>query len=377
MREELSRAIDFAIKTGSFSAVNACKSAKNVCVFGLGRFFEEAFDTWGFKDAIGVNVLCDNNPDKWGKVFKGLLCVPFEELVKLDDLIVIPLVGDNLSVIKQLQESNIRYILPTQYIFERIANTPRDTEWFSRNRILNVYDMLADEESKRIYASALCNRIAFGQYLYSDLCIAGEYFSVPDIYELRNDEVFVDCGAYTGDTIIRFIESLSFLPKDIRRFKEIHAFEADIQNFRELEKTIASISKKYETENIFCYHVAVWNESGTLAFGREEFGSYEGVCVNKAGDVFIKQTVPAVRIDDIVKNATFIKMDNEGAELNALRGAENTIKNNAPKLAICIYHQLNDFWEIPIYLSEIMPEYKFFVRHHQNYFGGTVLYARK
>jgi len=95
----------------------------------------------------------------------------------------------------------------------------------------------------------------------------------------------------------------------------------------------------------------------------------------KTDSFFLQQTVPTVKIDDLARNATFIKMDIEGAELNALKGAEDTIKNNAPKLAICIYHQLNDFWEIPMYLKRIMPEYSFYVRHHQFDIGGTVLYA--
>ena len=83
-----------------------------------------------------------------------------------------------------------------------------------------------------------------------------------------------------------------------------------------------------------------------------------------------------VKIDDIAPDATFIKMDIEGAELNALKGAENTIRDNVPKLAIRIYHQLNDLWEIPIYLSEIVPEYNFFVRHHSKGLAETVLYAK-
>ena len=371
MREELSKAIDFATKTGSFSTINACRNAKNVCVFGLGRFFEEAFDTWNFKDKLGINVLCDNNPDKWGKTFKDLPCVSPNELAKLDDLVVIPLVDNNSSIIKQLQELKIKYIVPSQYIFECIANTPRHTEWFVQNRILDIYDMLADEESKRVYASVLCNRIAFGQYLYSELYSDKEYFP-PDIYQLCNDEVFIDCGAYTGDTVLRFLETIAHLQNS--GFKEIHAFEVDMQNFVELEKTVASIPEQ-QRKNIHCHHAGVWNETCSLSFGREEHGSYEGVCVNKTGNTFITQTVPAVRIDDTVKNATFIKMDIEGAELNALKGAENTIKNNAPKLAICLYHQLNDFWEIPMYLKRIMPEYSFYVRHHLFILGGTVLYA--
>lgn len=70
-----------------------------------------------------------------------------------------------------------------------------------------------------------------------------------------------------------------------------------------------------------------------------------------------------------------IKMDVEGAELESLKGARETILRNRPKLAICIYHKPEDMTEIPLYIKSLVPEYKFFVRHHSNYFAETVLYA--
>ena len=76
IREKLAQAIAFAASTGSFNPINVCKNTKNVCIFGLGRFFEEAFDTWNMKKLLNINVLCDNNPEKWGKTFKGLPCIP-------------------------------------------------------------------------------------------------------------------------------------------------------------------------------------------------------------------------------------------------------------------------------------------------------------
>jgi len=372
MRETLLKAIDFATKTGSFSVINACANAKNVCVFGTGRFFEEAFDQWKFKENLGVNVLCDNNAGKWGKTIKGLPCISPDDLSKLDNVIVIPLIGNKTHLIKQLQELNIRYVSPDLYALECIAKTPQGIEWFASNKILNVYDMLADDESKRVYASIICNRIAFGQYLYNDIYSDGEYFS--GFFEFSDDEVFVDCGAYNGDTILRFLNIPS--PSNIRKFKEIHAFEVNSHNFKELEKIVANIKEKNNV-TIYCHHAGVWDKPGSLSFSKEKNGSLQSISVNKNGGIFISETVPVVRIDDVVNDATFIKMDIEGAELNALKGAENTIKSKAPKLAVCIYHQLNDFWEIPIYLKTIMPDYEFFVRHHTTDYAGTVLYARK
>ena len=68
-------------------------------------------------------------------------------------------------------------------------------------------------------------------------------------------------------------------------------------------------------------------------------------------------------------------MDIEGAELNALKGAEETIRRFKPKLAITVYHSLNDFWEIPEWLESLGLGYKFYLRHFTIHAEETVLFA--
>lgn len=70
-------------------------------------------------------------------------------------------------------------------------------------------------------------------------------------------------------------------------------------------------------------------------------------------------------------------MDIEGAELKALEGYQNILKAHKPKLAISIYHNFNDLWEIPLYIKKIVPEYKIYIRHHTNDFYETMCYAVK
>jgi hypothetical protein len=82
-------------------------------------------------------------------------------------------------------------------------------------------------------------------------------------------------------------------------------------------------------------------------------------------------------IDNVLggKRATLIKMDIEGAELAALKGAEGTIKAWKPKMAICIYHKKEDLWEIQDYIQRIVPEYKFYIRAYEETCTEVVLYA--
>jgi hypothetical protein len=72
---------------------------------------------------------------------------------------------------------------------------------------------------------------------------------------------------------------------------------------------------------------------------------------------------------------TFLKMDIEGAEQSALRGAEKTIKKHRPILAVCVYHKVEDIWEIPTYIHNIMPDYKLYLRHYTHSATETVCYG--
>ena len=72
---------------------------------------------------------------------------------------------------------------------------------------------------------------------------------------------------------------------------------------------------------------------------------------------------------------TFIKMDIEGSEAKALRGAEKTIRRDKPRLAISIYHKPEDYFEIPFLIKEMVPEYKLYIRHHTFNKNNTVVYA--
>ena len=89
------------------------------------------------------------------------------------------------------------------------------------------------------------------------------------------------------------------------------------------------------------------------------------------------ESVETTTIDETLKqmniNATFIKMDIEGSELAALRGAEQLIRKNHPRLAVCIYHRSQDIVEIYQFLQQF--EYRFYLRQHAFSAEETVLYA--
>lgn len=162
---------------------------------------------------------------------------------------------------------------------------------------------------------------------------------------------FVDCGAYDGDTVEGFINFAS------GNYKKIFAIEPDPSNFEKLKEFVNRNSYK----NIECFNCGVWNEKGTLYFN-EASGTTSRISEN--GSMALKLDT----IDDIVgdEKISLIKMDIEGAELNALKGAVKTLKYSRPVLAISVYHRQEDLITIPQFIKSIYKNCKFYIRKYDN-----------
>jgi len=243
-----------------------------------------------------------------------------------------------------------------------------------KNEVDIIASALQDEESKRTYLSIIeYRKREFSRQLFQKKentpiyhgC-ENQYF-INDFFKYEENEILVDCGAYIGDSIEAFL-------KIVPNFSKIIALEPDSNNFKQLQE------KYKETKNIFLINAGVWEKNDCLNFSMEEYGPVS--CLSKSNPKDNKKiiSVNVLALDTIeeVKKSkvSFIKMDIEGAELEALKGAEETIKKNKPRLAISIYHYNRHFIEIPEYIHSIVPEYKLYVRHHnKEYPHETVLYA--
>ncbi len=172
---------------------------------------------------------------------------------------------------------------------------------------------------------------------------------IPAIRKHKN-AVIIDGGAYIGDSIKPLCQAVG------EGIQSYYAFEPDNDSFQRL------LSKKEQLNNMFKFmpfNKGLWSSETKLYFQSDNFqkdGSHfegsEGECIE------------TVRLDDINfpdNTDIFIKMDIEGSELEALKGAENLIKQRKPSLAICVYHMANDIIKIPFYLKSIVPEYKIYL----------------
>lgn len=147
-------------------------------------------------------------------------------------------------------------------------------------------------------------------------------------------------------------------------YKKIYSFEPEKSKHQEFLKKFA------EMKNIKLKPYGLWSKRGVLRFNAQDNVS-SGISEN--GNI----EIPVISIDESLEGepASFIKMDIEGAELNALKGAKETIRKYKPKLAICVYHKPLDIVEIPLYIKELVPEYNIYLRHYHYGASETVCYA--
>ena len=119
------------------------------------------------------------------------------------------------------------------------------------------------------------------------------------------------------------------------------------------------------------YQLGVWSKKEMLYF------SAAGTCSSHISEKKSDYVIETTSLDEIVfdKRPTYIKIDIEGAEQEALKGCRKIIHTYKPKLAVCIYHKPEDLYEIPIMIKEMNPEYKLYVRQYANAWFDTVLYA--
>jgi FkbM family methyltransferase len=190
-----------------------------------------------------------------------------------------------------------------------------------------------------------------------------QYFP-PGLIEFTSRDVILDGGAFEGDTL----ESFMSLHPDARN--PYYAFEPDPTNYEKL----CAAGERYRGRFVGV-NAGLGGTDGVLTF--TSGGGVDRTFTNDpvGGD---KQDIPVHTIDRFFADKappTFIKMDIEAMEPEAVRGAEQTIRATAPTLAICVYHRPEHLWEIPQTVREWRPDYRLYLRHYSTNMSETVMFA--
>lgn len=233
------------------------------------------------------------------------------------------------------------------------------------NEIIKIKDDVmvfvgAIEAHKEIYKEAVEMGIQEALICdFGEICIELERHQYFDLAELKPEkcEVFIDAGCYNGDTITNFIDW-----KGDNEYAVI-GFESDSKNYN-LAK-----SKFFNNNRVEIMNKGVWEENTFL------FADDRGTTSSRLSSIGTTR-IQTLKIDSLGRDdVSFIKMDIEGAEKAAIKGAEETIKRCHPKLAICVYHESADFFDIPKMILEIDSTYRIFFRHYSFREAETVMYA--
>ena len=222
-----------------------------------------------------------------------------------------------------------------------------DDKFIAENRedIEKAYNLLADKLSKKVYENVL-KFYYTGELSLLDEITTGKDEAFNNILRLGDSEVYVDLGAYNGDTIDEF---LHYCGGDYRK---IIAFEPNSKNFAKLQSHCENL------KNIDLWQLGAYNRNTILTFN------------NKAGrNSAIAETGTETRVacvDAILCGmaAGYIKADVEGADFETLLGMKNTLQNFKPKLNFAAYHRFEDIFRLPILINQLNPEYKIYLRHH-------------
>jgi FkbM family methyltransferase len=178
----------------------------------------------------------------------------------------------------------------------------------------------------------------------------------------------LDAGGCWGDTALFFADAVG-------KSGHVYSFEFIPSNVAILKRNIA-MNPDLQAQ-VTVVEAPLWGRSGQVFFCTDE-GPSSRLSTKRDSDQQVETTT--ITIDDFVtqnglQHLDFIKMDIEGAELPALRGAEVALRRFKPKLAISLYHSLSDFWQIPEYLQSLNCGYKFYLGHYTIHMEETVLFA--
>lgn len=229
-----------------------------------------------------------------------------------------------------------------------------------RTELEHVLNALADQKSVDTIENRFKYIFTRNKKYLEGIYETPQYFP-KDFMAFKDKEVLLDCGAYDGDTL------LEFLSQTKEGFAGAYCFEPGT-TAREKLATVIEAKGLIEKVKIYPFGAFDWN--GTVHFCED--GTASKITEEAAGTF----SIDTIRIDDLeLSDVTFLKMDIEGSELAALRGAQNTIKRCKPNLAICIYHKPEDTIEIPLYIMSLGIDYKYYVRQHDMSATETVFYA--
>lgn len=326
------------------------EESRPIVLYGMGDGADKILTQFAAKN-IEISAIFASDEFVRGHNFHGFCVQKLSEVVETfgeEIVIVISFASQRAEVLKKMYELDARFAVVAPDV--PVVEGAIFDEAFVRahaEEMQAAYSLLADEQSRAVFLDTVRFKLSGKmKYLRASETEKDEIFC--NILRPGTNEHFIDLGAYNGDTIR---ELLSYTGG---QYGSITALEPDRRNFRKL----SAYAEEQLTDHVTLIQAGVWSEDTVLQFS-DKAGRQSKV-VRKGVETTMRS------VDSVLegKGCTFLKMDVEGAEREALRGAAQTMKHYRPKLNIAAYHKSEDFFALALQIHELCPAYRLYLRHH-------------
>jgi FkbM family methyltransferase len=318
----------------------------------LGRWAVTALPAAGIRLACGY----DGNPALAGTMVEGLPVRHAESLAE-----------DRPALVFVTARHAVRPVMARLEALG-LAGLSADAFFVARDfaRFRAIHAGLDDDRSRQVLEAVLEAMLTGDRAPLTTVFEKDQYFALPAFCGIEK-EIYVDAGAYVGDSLERFVWTHYGV------FEKAIAFEPGARQFASLKLRTERLVAEWALEagQIELVPAALGNRAGAERAASQS-GQMTSLALGSGTD-----EIRVARLDDHLagRRISFLKADVEGMEVPLIDGAADTIRKHRPKLAICVYHYPTDIPVILHQLQSLVPDYRFALRHHSPQLMETVLYA--
>ena len=317
--------------------------------------------------------LTDNNSALWGKERQGVQVLsPADAFGRFPGAAFVAAIFTHTPLRRQLAQLGAARVVSYAPLFHKhpeaflpyFAVDDPAAVADDASDVVRAAGLWADQESAALYEAILNWFVTLdSDHVPAPLPARDTYF--PDVLQLRSDEVFVDCGAFDGDTALAYADACR------GQYGSVIALEPDPGTFLRLTERVAGL------ERIVLMNAAVGPRPGTIPFVASGALSSHAVSAGAQGLAAggPQIDVDVVTLDGLAPRPTYVKMDIEGFEREALEGGRGLLAGGETAFAVTLYHRMSDLWQIPLYIHQCAPGLRLFLRHYAEDWAETICYA--
>lgn len=330
------------------------RTTKPIVLYGMGNGADKILD-WCAANAVVVQGVFASDEFVRGQQFRGFTVERYAALkARLGGelLVVIAFASERPEVLERFAQlaAEQEVLAPHLPLFAEAETVSQ--AWLTKHAaaLQAVYEHLADEQSRRVFAATLNYKLS-GKISYLFDCATEREADLRQLIAPNQEECYLDLGAYNGDTIQELGRLTNW------QWQQVVAVEPDRRNCRKLRLLAEELQQRGLAVEV--HESGIWECEGALSFS--DSGGRQSTFVGAS-----KRQTPVTTIDSVLagRPVSYIKMDVEGAEAQALRGGEQSISHWAPKLFVAAYHYDVDLFRLPQLIWQLVPDYKVYLRKH-------------